>query len=138
MRSASVIAQRLIMDADRDRALRSIARDTTRDLANLKARTPSRRCWVPARDRRCRFGGARRTELVSAGEQRERQQSPQEQAERNPDDGALDGRQLVIGSHVHPGHPRDARARSTPVPRVHERELLHTGRKSRRDASGAR
>ena len=47
MRSASVIAQRLIMDADRDRALRSIARDTTRDLANLKARPRLVGSWGP-------------------------------------------------------------------------------------------
>jgi hypothetical protein len=38
MRPASVLARRVLMDADRDLALRIIARDTTRDLANLKAR----------------------------------------------------------------------------------------------------
>jgi hypothetical protein len=38
MRSASVLARRLLLDADGDSALRIIAKDTTRDLANLKAR----------------------------------------------------------------------------------------------------
>ena len=38
MKSASVLARQMIMEADRDRALRTLARDTMRDLSNLKAR----------------------------------------------------------------------------------------------------